>query len=270
MPAKLTHRDRVTELEQTIAPPPPKHIEPDIISFAENTLGLKPLDTWQRDLLTSDARKVILNICRQAGKSTIAATMAIYESLTIPDSLTLLVSPSLRQSTLLFSKVMHFYDLAGRPVDTDKETQTELKLANGSEIYSLPSNETSIRGFSKPSSIIIDEAARADSTLIAAALMPMLLISESSRIWLISTPWGYGTYYEKTYHDPDNGWLKIEVNAYGCPRISEKAIESQRANLLDWQFKQELLCSFESSQTQLLSEHAIKALFIEHVELWSL
>src|SRR5665647_1289880 len=90
------------------------------------------------------------------------------------------------------------------------------------------------------------------------------------RIVMLSTPWSYNNFYSDVWHNNDNDWHKVKITADDCPRITKEAIEIQRANMLSWQFDQELFCSFESSQTQLLSEQAIKSLFIEHVEIWSL
>jgi len=269
MPAKLTQRDRVAEIAARIEPPEPIKIEPDIISFAVNTLRYTSLDPWQRDFLSdSEHKRVILNCARQTGKSSMVAIRAIYEALTTPGSLILVISPTFRQSMLLFSKIMRFYDMAGRPVSPIKETETQLRLENDSWVVSLPSSEANVRGFSKVDFIAVDEAARVGAD-VYAAIMPMLLVS-GGRIVMLSTPWSYNNFYSDVWHNNDNDWHKVKITADDCPRITKEAIRIQRENMLSWQFDQELYCSFESSQTQLLSEQAIKALFIEHVEEWSL
>src|SRR6185437_9909317 len=79
----------------------------DPISFCVGTLKLNP-DPWQRKFLQSKGLQHIFNVCRQAGKSTIAAVLALWIALYHPGSLILLVSPSLRQSRELFAKVMSF------------------------------------------------------------------------------------------------------------------------------------------------------------------
>src|SRR5665647_1835575 len=137
MPAKLTQRDRVAEVAARIEPPEPIKIEPDIISFAVNTLRYTSLDSWQRDFLRdTEHKRVILNCARQTGKSSMVAIRAIYEALTTPGSLILVISPTFRQSMLLFSKIMRFYDMAGRPVLPIKETETQLRLCL---LYTSPS-----------------------------------------------------------------------------------------------------------------------------------
>src|SRR5262245_6097749 len=59
--------------------------------------GLTP-DPWQADTLRSAAARVLLLCARQAGKSTVAAGLALREALLTPGSLVLLLSPTLRQS----------------------------------------------------------------------------------------------------------------------------------------------------------------------------
>ena len=58
-------------------------------------LGLDP-DTWQGALLTTVPHRALLNCCRQSGKSTIAAAIALHTAEYKPGSLVLLVSPSQR------------------------------------------------------------------------------------------------------------------------------------------------------------------------------
>src|SRR5215472_14915364 len=79
----------------------------DPAAFAADRLGFEP-DDWQAQLLRSDARQIILNCCRQAGKSTATAILALHCALYQPAALILLVSPSLRQSRELFAKVTDF------------------------------------------------------------------------------------------------------------------------------------------------------------------
>lgn len=69
----------------------------DPVAFAVEALGLVP-DEWQANVLRSPSKRLILLCSRQAGKSTVAAILAIHQAVFVPGSLTLVVSPSLRQS----------------------------------------------------------------------------------------------------------------------------------------------------------------------------
>jgi phage terminase large subunit-like protein len=74
----------------------------DPVAFAREVLGL---ELWQREVIASPGKRHLLNCSRQAGKSTTAAVLGLHEALYRPGSLTLLVSPSQRQSSELFRKV---------------------------------------------------------------------------------------------------------------------------------------------------------------------
>src|SRR5205807_1459244 len=78
-------------------------------------------------------RQILLNCSRQSGKSTTVAVLALHTAL-FQRSLTLLLSPSLRQSSELFRKVLEGYNGLERPLRAVNDSQTQLELANGSRI----------------------------------------------------------------------------------------------------------------------------------------
>src|SRR5260370_36015407 len=122
------------------------------------TQGLTP-DPWQRDLLHSTDRQVLLNCARQSGKSTTVAALALHTALFLDGSLVLILSPSLRQSGELFRKVVAAYEAMNRPVAARGISQARLELANGSRLGRPPAREETIPGFSGPRVLLIDEAA---------------------------------------------------------------------------------------------------------------
>src|SRR4051812_45451268 len=71
--------------------------------------GITP-DAVQQRLLTSTSRKVLVNCCRQWGKSTTTALIALHEALYAAPAMIVLVSPSQSQSTELFRKVHSFWE----------------------------------------------------------------------------------------------------------------------------------------------------------------
>src|SRR5215216_3736851 len=109
----------------------------DPVALAQQ-LRLTP-DPWQADLLRSEARQRILLCCRQAGKSTVSALLALHSALYRPPALVLLLSPSLRQSQELYRKVRSDYRALGDGAPgVVEETALRLELSNGSRIVSLP------------------------------------------------------------------------------------------------------------------------------------
>ncbi len=95
-------------------------------------LRLEP-DPWQMAVLETDCRQLLLNCCRQAGKSTVVALLGLVEALWVPDTEVILISRSLRQSTELFRIVVDFYLRLGTPL-RERRNAHELVLANLSRI----------------------------------------------------------------------------------------------------------------------------------------
>jgi len=117
-------------------------------------------DEWQAEVLRYEGKRLLLNCSRQSGKSTTTATKALHTGIYRPKSLILLVSPSLRQSRELFIKVKEAYNnMEVRPGLTE-DNRLSMVLANGSRIVSLPSDQSTVRGFSGVTMILEDEASQ--------------------------------------------------------------------------------------------------------------
>jgi hypothetical protein len=218
----------------------------DRAAFAEK-LGMVP-DEWQRDLLRSSADRVLLNCCRQSGKSTISAVIALHRALYYPGSLILCLAPALRQSQELFGKIAGFYRDLGRPVAPQGERKLSLELENDSRIVTLPSSEKTIRGFSGVGLLLVDEAARVDDELYIA-VRPMLAVSGGA-LMMLSTPCGKrGAFFEEWTNGI--GWERYEVSAGEVPRISGEFLEQERQSLPARIFRQEYQCSFEDVDDQI-------------------
>src|SRR5205807_4268896 len=147
----------------------------DPVAFVQDRLKFEP-DPWQASLLRSRAPWILLNCCRQSGKSTTTAAVALHTAIYNP-GLILLVSPSLRQSKELFAKVTGFLkDLEPAEV-LEEDNKSSCTLANGARVVSLPGDPDTLRGYSAPKLIIKDEAAYV-SDAMQAALDPMLAVSK--------------------------------------------------------------------------------------------
>ena len=226
----------------------------DRVSFAER-LGLEP-DPWQEDLLRSASERVLLNCCRQSGKSTMTAIVALHRALYHPDSLILCLAPALRQSQELFSKMTGFYRDLGRPVSAVAERKLSLELENHSRIITLPGSEKTVRGFSGAALLIVDEAARVEDSLYYA-VRPMLAVSGGS-LMMLSTPFGKrGAFFEEWTEGA--GWERYEVPASQCARISEAFLEEERRSLPRRVYRQEYECSFEETDDQVFSFEDVAA-----------
>jgi len=222
----------------------------DPVLWARDALDFYP-DAWQEQVLRSSGKRQLLNCCRQSGKSTTAALIALHRAVFYPRSLVLLVSPSLRQSGELFRKVGdHLKQLEQQPQKTE-DNKLSLTLINDSRIVSRPGTEGTIRGYSGASLIIEDESARVDDALYYA-VRPMLAIS-GGRLVLMSTPFGKRGHFHKEWTEGGAGWERIEIPAKACPRISSAFLEEERRALGDWWYRQEYECQFVETVDQVFS-----------------
>jgi len=233
----------------------------DPARFARS-VGVVP-DPWQVDLLFSLERQVILLCGRQVGKTTIVAIAALHHALNNPGSLVLVLSPSLRQSSELFKKIIGFYQGLGSPIPSEIQTALTLELTNKSRIISLPGKDHTVRGYSGVSLLLIDEAARVSDDLYYA-VRPMLAVSQG-RIVLLSTPCGKRGFFFREWEEGQD-WLKIKITADRCPRIPKAFLEQERRDIGERWFAQEYLCSFEESNAALFAYDVIQRALCDDIE----
>ena len=230
--------------------------------FAEDRLGFHP-DPWQAQLLRSDARQIILNCCRQAGKSTATAIAALHTALYQPAALILLVSPSLRQSRELFGKVTDFLRALEPVQPLDEDNRLSCTLGNGSRIVSLPGDARTVRGFSAPALVIEDEAAYVDDELYNA-LRPMLAVSQG-RLVLLSTPNGRRGHFCDIWHSGE-GWRRIAIAGRDCPRITAEFLDAERKALGPMVFEQEYCGQFIDAASSAFSSELVELALVDDFE----
>jgi len=248
-----TLRREVASIRSRLAPDRPVLTAPEVAARA----GIVP-DDWQRDLLASTARQMILLCSRQSGKSTITAVLAAHQSAFVPDSLVLLLSPSLRQSSELFRKTREVLTALGdaAPPATE-ESALRLEFPNGSRVCCLPGKESTIRGFSAPALVVEDEAARVDDALYQA-VRPMLATS-GGRLILLSTPWGKRGHFYESWEHGGEAWHRVRVTAAEVPRISPAFLEAERLAIPDNIYRSEYGVEFLENDSQLFGDDDINA-----------
>lgn len=223
-------------------------------------------DPWQIDVMRSSAPRQLILCNRQAGKSTTIGAKA-SAGLIYDPGLYLIIAPVLRQSKLLFEKVLDVYKrLDGVPRIT-KESATEFELENGAQLVALPGdNDATIRGYSGPKAIYIDEASRV-SDEVYAAMRPMLATS-SGQLIALTTPYGRrGWFYEAWLMG--KGWEIATITARDCPRITPEFLEDELASIGEWRFRQEYLCEFVDTEEQFFSSDLIDAMVDNTLEAWA-
>lgn len=255
-----------------------------------SALGLDP-DPWQQEVMECEAKRILLVVARQCGKSRVCACYALVEALLNPPSTILIFSPSQRQSDEMMRKVREaYYALRGdrvrlpkwhKPKSLKSEKEEiqkrgllpeeemvgdrlrDFELYNGSRVISLPANSVTTAGYTA-TLVIIDEAAKMPSDQLFLDVHPMLAASQG-RMILLSTPYGKRGYFWETYKKVKENTLKewelFEYDIRSCPRIHENKefLEDERLALGDDWFEQEYLIRFLDSVNSVFHYDDIQA-----------
>ncbi len=235
----------------------------DPVRFARERLGFTP-DANQARVLTVDAQRVILGCHRQFGKSTATAVKALHHAFHQPESLTIVVAPTLRQGGLLLDTIHRFAHRLGLELKPDKYNRPALVLPNRSRLIAVPSEEHNIRGFSAVSLLLIDEAARVPDEVWSAILPTVATVNGA--IWLMSTPMGKQGFFAGMWHNGDPNWNRIRVTADQSTRIAKSVIDEQRRSLSHRQFAQDYLCEFGDTEDQVFRTGIIERAFKPDIE----
>ena len=258
----ITHQ-RVLADSEPATQPAPRPASP--VEWARQNLAFTA-DPQQSLVLDSAHRRVLVNCCRQWGKSTTAAVRALHHAVHNPNSETILVAPTQRQSAELLRKIKNFsQSLTNTKLQSDGANRHALQFSNRARILALPGKRDNIRGFSRVSLLIIDEAAWVPDTLYFA-VRPFLAASPNASLLVMSTPNGDTGFFHQTWASDQtqlsvSPWQRITVQATDCPRISPSFLEEERAAMTEHYFRQEYMCEFLSHNRAVFSHATIERLY---------
>lgn len=228
--------------------------------WASLHLGFQP-DPFQTQVLDSSHLRILVNCCRQWGKSTTAAVRALHHAVHHPGSETILIAPTQRQSAELLRKIATFAlrlpDFSAR---SDGANRHSLQFPNRSRILALPGQRDHVRGFSRVSLLIVDEAAWVPNGLYFA-VRPFLAAAPEASLLVMSTPNGDSGFFYQAWTRLEAKWSRICVPATECPRISAAFLDEERQTLTDHAFRQEYLCEFLSHSRAVFSRQLLDDFF---------
>jgi len=251
------------------APEPEPESEPaewtSILDWAQTALDFHA-DEFQQEILTETENRILILAPRQTGKSTAVAVRVLHEAVHNDNAVILLASASGRQSGQIMEKARKMARKLDLEILPPPNKCDGFRLANGSEIISLPDSEETIRGFSAPRLIVVDEAAFASESVFKA-LEPMLTVSNGTMI-LLSTPNGQTGYFYEQWHAEPNPWKKIKGSLERCPRMKPEAIEAIRKSMAKEDFEQEFECKFIAPGGQFISRETFRKCLRDDLELF--
>ncbi len=248
------------------------------------------LDKWQKRVLDTKGN-ITIRAGRQVGKSTIIALKAAHFARHYHGTVTLIIAAAQRQSSLLFEKILAELEIVNKAMleeageykedpkissaanyykkrayeakhglFKEQPTRTEVKLNNGSRIYSLPAGRSGwfIRGFTLDL-LIADEAAYIPE-IVWTSVRPMIAVSRKRRklgwIILISTPFGKGGYFYDSFYDDE--FTQFHINSEHCPRIPKDFLRREKIRLTKLEYAQEYLGEFVDEFRQFFPTALIK------------
>lgn len=235
----------------------------DALRFAREKLGFEP-DAKQATVMGGEIRRGILNCTRQWGKSTVASAMAVHRAWSQAESLIIVVSPSARQTGEFLRKASGWVRKLQIKPRGDGDNELSLLLPNGSRLVGLPGSESTVRGFSAVSLMVIDEAARVSDELYKA-VRPFLAVKNGD-LWLMSTPYGKRGFFYNEWANGGSRWQRVTTPATECPRISAEFLQEERTSMGEQWFRQEYLCEFVDVGATLFNRSVIESAFTKDVK----
>lgn len=203
-----------------------RRLKSDPVVFAEAILGFKPFE-YQKRLLRDPSKRIVACMGRQTGKSTTIAAKAIWFACTHPNTTTLIVSATLRQSMLMMDKILSFIEGSILKRELSYKSRTRIRFRNGSWIIALPCGRYghTLRGHTAHL-VILDEAAFIPEEVISNVVLPMVSTT-NGYVWMLSTPWDKDHIFYRAFSDA-KGWSVYHLPSSVNPLISKEFLEEQR------------------------------------------
>lgn len=233
----------------------------DPVAFALRT-GFDP-ERWQADLLRSPARRALALCARQVGKTTTTGIRVVHRSIFRPGSLSVIISPTQRQSNEMLLGVKGRFRAAANAPRFVRDSDTELALENGSRVLSLPGTEGTTRGYANVKLLVIDEAAKVDDEIFYAVL-PM--VASDGVIMALSTPAGQRGWFYDLHQDPMNGWERHKITVHESRQWDARRIAESRASMASFAFAADCECVFGDTDEQMFPTELVRRMVTPDVE----
>jgi phage FluMu gp28-like protein len=221
----------------------------DEVEFARKILDFNPFP-YQEKFLKD--RSPLIAVCsgRQVGKTTLTAIKALHYALSKDSVRVLIVSAGLRQSMILFDRILTFIDAAlPAKLLTTQKTRTKVKFTNDSEIVALPCGRdgSTLRGYTS-NLAILDEANFIPKIIIDSVIRPTTITKPDARIIMLSTPWTRDHPFYDALTKPDLGFKTYTWPTSINPQITKEKLERERRTIGEYDFNREYNAQFIDDQ----------------------
>ena len=219
-----------------------KDLEEDPVLFSQLVLKIEPF-SYQAEFLKDRSSRIVVCAGRQVGKSFITSARVVWQAITHPHTTTLIVSATLRQSSLMFDKILELVSSSSLIENSVKrKTRTKIVFSNKSEIVALPCGRfgKSIRGHTAHL-VVLDEAAFIPNEVISEAVLPMISTTGGSVI-MLSTPFDRDHIFFKAFQKQE--WSRFHFPSSVNPKITQQFLDEMLDLVGPTQFAQEYLAEF--------------------------
>lgn len=223
-------------------PKPARQLAADSpLATFQRAFGFAPLPHQATYL--SETRPTLVIKGRQTGFTTAAAGLAVHVALSRPGSTTVVVSPSLRQSSEVTDRArLAFWEWDAK---LRQDSASLLRTATGSRIVSLPGSARGIRGYAVDGLLVIDEAAFVGDDVWNAAWP--LVSASGGRVIVQSTPGLATGWFHALVTEPPPDWAFMRVTSEEAGTIDPAFLERVRTTQAPELYAQEYLAEFGSA-----------------------
>lgn len=246
----------------------PEYFVEHYVKIVHVDRGLVPFKMYpyQRKMISTFAKNrfVITKMPRQSGKSTTVTSFLLWAILFNDNQSVAILANKGRLANDLLEKIKKSYEnlpkwLQQGVVSWNKGS---IELENGSKVIAAATSSSAIRGGSF-NIIMLDEFAFIQRNIAEdffASVYPTISSGQSTKIIIVSTPYGMNHYY-KMWMDAVEGkslYVPIDVHWSETPGRDEKWKEETIRNTSEEQFRQEFETAFLGSTNTLISATALR------------
>jgi len=229
----------------------------DLVEMTPHS-GQKPIvDDFDND---PSANAFVVCLGRRSGKSASTAIIVVRELL-IPYSNTILLTPSYKNSKILFKEVLKYVKQLDLPIAEVNKGAFTITLENGAQFGSFTQSNVSSALGSRCSLLVVDETQSVQGVLdiLNQELGPMLLdygVRDNGTLYakmvFLGTPRGKNTEYHTLFEraiDPkySKNWRAYQSPSTCNPLLPKAYLEEQKEILPDLTYRQEILAEWVST-----------------------
>lgn len=166
---------------------------------------------WQKIVASTSSTRIILLCSRQAGKSTIVSSIPCHTAKYQSGSLNIVIAPTEDQAKEDILKIKDFIAHDPTYPHLKRDGSDIIALDNGSRIIVVVATDRGARGYSRPRTVVLDEASRIPDVVYKSGVVPMMNNNPQGKVFMLSTPFGRTGFFYDTWTRQSSTWQKIFV-----------------------------------------------------------